>query len=312
MKTIKIISIGVWCVLMAMGCEKNPNDKEQYIKQVYLVGANDLLLPMNVEFPETGDEAQVFFSVAAGGSRLIDRDVDVAFEKVPDQIEEYNRKFVTAGNPLYVDMPETAYSIPSMNATVKAGSSYQRVPFTIKIVGITPEDKFLIPLKMSTMDGFPISKKGDLLLIAPKIVNKYSGTYNYKSTRSPNGTDWAPGSVESFSVTRNAVAVGYNKIRIYHMNRTETTNNLAWHSVVVVINPDNSVTVEPWLNVEVGQPKASWAASPDDLHPDVPPYSGGTYDPKTGRIDFWYKWYKKTGGRSVTVMIKNTLTKPSV
>ena len=66
-------------LLVLASCNvENPIDGEQYIKQVYLVGAYDKLQGKEVAY---GSEREIFVSVAIGGTVSLDHDVTIDWSK---------------------------------------------------------------------------------------------------------------------------------------------------------------------------------------------------------------------------------------
>ena len=80
-------------LLVLASCNvENPIDGEQYIKQVYLVGAYDKLQGKEVAY---GSEREIFVSVAIGGTVSLDHDVTIRLEQADYiNIDNYNKKNV--------------------------------------------------------------------------------------------------------------------------------------------------------------------------------------------------------------------------
>ena len=78
-------------LLVLASCNvENPIDGEQYIKQVYLVGAYDKLQGKEVAY---GSEREIFVSVAIGGTVSLDHDVTIRLEQADYiNIDNYNKK----------------------------------------------------------------------------------------------------------------------------------------------------------------------------------------------------------------------------
>ena len=107
-------------LLVLASCNvENPIDGEQYIKQVYLVGAYDKLQGKEVAY---GSEREIFVSVAIGGTVSLDHDVTIRLEQADYiNIDNYNKKNVVENDIPYEAMPQELYNIPSWEGTIKAG-----------------------------------------------------------------------------------------------------------------------------------------------------------------------------------------------
>ena len=99
-------------LLVLASCNvENPIDGEQYIKQVYLVGAYDKLQGKEVAY---GSEREIFVSVAIGGTVSLDHDVTIRLEQADYiNIDNYNKKNVVGDDIPYEAMPQELYNIPS-------------------------------------------------------------------------------------------------------------------------------------------------------------------------------------------------------
>lgn len=279
MKNIKIYALGLGALFMLGGCEKNPNESEQYFKQVYLIGAYSDIAKQEVKCNETG-KSEVFVSVATSGSLNIDQDVTVTLGLSPKAIDVYNAKYVPYGAIKYQTLPEGMYDIPSKTATVKAGSVYTRVPIMLNTDLMHIDSLYMIPVKIeSASNNISIVKKDTVLLVAPVKVNEYSGVYQLSGDRVPiAGGDPA----RTVSSIRNVVAISHNKVRSYHLWYDELEKNRKWHSYVFTINDDNSVSVTAWQSMNIRS-------------------SGGTYYPETKKFSIWYIYETNGNDYKVTV-----------
>ena len=75
----------------------------------------------------------------------------------------------------------------------------------------------------------------------------------------------------SISASRNLTAINENTVRFYHLATNEFKANLEDYGVTLSVAADNSISVASWANMEIND-------------------AGGTYDPETGTIDFWYNY----------------------
>lgn len=93
MKLIRTIyTLGLLVGLFASCSKESPLDGEQYYKQVYIVGAYEVVQQFDVAYGDGPQNAYV--AVATGGSQNIDRNVEVVLTHNDATIEWYNNKYM--------------------------------------------------------------------------------------------------------------------------------------------------------------------------------------------------------------------------
>lgn len=93
MKLIRTIyMLGLLAGLFVSCSKESPLDGEQYYKQVYIVGAYEVVQQFDVAYGDGPQNAYV--AVAAGGSQNIDRNVEVVLTHNDATIEWYNNKYM--------------------------------------------------------------------------------------------------------------------------------------------------------------------------------------------------------------------------
>lgn len=139
------------------------------------------------------------------------------------------------------------YNISSMNAVIRAGESYARIPVAIHPEGLHCDSLYALPLKMESCKEYPVAQAETVVLFAIKTYNNYSGYYNYIGTN--NGA--------SFSLIRNAVAVNKNTIRIYYTG-TEELARAKDTGLTITVNEDNTLSLAGWKNLNVTEGSGSY------------------------------------------------------
>jgi hypothetical protein len=268
--------------ITACSDEDSPLDKEQYIKQVYIVGADETTnMGMSVvDIPCNDSEEQMtYISVATGGSLNIGRDITVTVgEAGTEAIDDYNFKYLTDDDIPYRHLQASLYRIPDNRVTIKAGDIYGRMPIHLKSSAMHCDSLYALTFRISTVSdpGYISIRATDTVLIQTyNLVNDYSGTYQSAGYY----YRWADGAVAgdstTISATRTFKAVNANTVRFFHLASTESDDNIDAYTLTLKVNSDNSLTVEAWdlLNITDG---------------------GGAYSPKTGTFSVWYNY--ESGG----------------
>ncbi|WP_316801098.1 BT_3044 domain-containing protein [Pedobacter frigidisoli] len=297
MKKLKFILYSfITLTVVFSGCKKkdNPLDKEQYIKQVYLVGANSsnnegrTIIKANYL---NGADAEASFnlSVATGGSLNIDRDVTATIADAGlAQITRYNSLYLYRSTDIKIrKLNDLFYRIPSKNVLIKANEVNGTTPVYVKTAGLQPDSLYAFSVKIASVsepDYISMRKTDTVLMVSLNLINAYSDyTYKVVGTYYPLNT---PTSVSSVSLTaRQLKATNYNTVRFYHLDNKEEYANIAPFGVKMQVAIDNTLIISAWgtLNVTAG---------------------GGTYNPDTKTFNAWYN-YVVSG---VTYQFKGTFT----
>lgn len=246
--------------------ELRPDKEELYAKRIYIVGAQDIVIKKDIKYSDLAQE--VSFSVAVGGSQLIDQDVLVTFN-IDNQsaIDDYNYRYVAEGKVKYQPMDKSFYDFPE-TATLKAENIYQEVIFSLKkTTGLICDSIYSIPISISEVSRYEISTVNPVMLFTPNLVNDYSGSY---MVMGKDGN--IDGNLMEYSGARTLVATGEYSVRLYHKLTEEDVSNAKAMGVVFTINPsDNTVIVSSWQDFNVTG-------------------GGGIYDPEAESFDLWYTY----------------------
>lgn len=259
-------------LLLLVSCNvENPIDGEQYIKQVYLVGAYDKLQEKQVAY---GGDGEIFVAVAIGGSFALDHDVTVRLEEADRiNVDNYNKKNVVGDDVPYEVMPKELYNIHSLEGTIKAGEEYVRIPIHINVDQVNCDKRYVIPLRLAEVSDYEVNPYDTVLMVKPQMINDYSGTYLLSGTsvRYENGEPIVS-ETSSLNTPRTMAAVDQYTVRLFHKAESEELKNADKAAMKLIVNPvDNSISIEAWKNLSVLK-------------------SGGVYNPQAETFKVWYHY----------------------
>lgn len=259
-------------LLLLVSCNvENPIDGEQYIKQVYLVGAYDKLQEKQVAY---GSDGEIFVAVAIGGSFALDHDVTVRLEEADRiNVDNYNKKNVVGDDVPYEVMPKELYNIHSLEGTIKAGEEYVRIPIHINVDQVNCDKRYVIPLRLAEVSDYEVNPYDTVLMVKPQMINDYSGTYLLSGTsvRYENGEP-VVSETSSLNTPRTMAAVDQYTVRLFHKAESEELKNADKAAMKLIVNPvDNSISIEAWKNLSVLK-------------------SGGVYNPQAETFKVWYHY----------------------
>ena len=276
--------------LMGMAsCEpqSDPLEKEQYQKEVYLVGAAQDIQDKEVSYAGDGS---LYVSAAIGGTQFPDQDVTVTIGLADNaKMDLYNYKNFSDADVKYQTLPTDWYSFPSMTGVIKAGEVYCRIPLTINTEKIHPDSLYVIPLKVVSTSAYSIVKTDTTLLVHPKMVNDYSGNYTFEGTtwQMQNG-EKVTSSASATTTPRTATALNASTIRLFQKVALEKVANVADNCYNIRVNADNTLTVTAYDKLAITD-------------------GGGKYDPEKGIFTFWYTYTE--GGKEYRTEATLTKTK---
>lgn len=227
MKLNKYISMmGLGLALLASSCEQeNPLEGEQYFKQVYIVGAYEVVSKFDVPYGDTPQST--YISVATGGSLNIDQDVDVTLTHHDATIDWYNNKYMLDAPVKYRKLEDAYCDFPSMTTTIKAGQVYSRLPFTIASSGLHCDSLYALTFKIESVSAYMKHPTDTVLVMNLNFVNDYSGNYQMTATKytlDDQGDETLP---TSMNLTRSLKAVSKDKVRFINESISEPATTLS-------------------------------------------------------------------------------------
>ena len=182
----------------------------------------------------------------------------------------YNYKNFSANDVKYQMLPSNWYDFPSWTGTIKAGNAYSRIPLRVNTTNIHPDSLYVIPLKVVSTSAYSPVGKDTVLLLHPKMINQYSGSYTFEGAtwEMKNGKkDTNTASV--ITTLRNATAMNRSTIRLFNKVVAEKISNVANFTYNIRVNTDNTLTITSYdkLGITGG---------------------GGTYNPAKKSFTLWY------------------------
>lgn len=247
-------------LLLCFGCaNENPIEKEQYFKQIYLVGGQDYVFTTELDYSSTVQET--FVSVACSGSLNAESDVEVILSVDPKVCSDYNANFLGEGkeDQFYKVLSSAKYEIPDPVGVIPAGEVYGRIPVRIVTETLHCDSSYAIPLRIDTATLYPVNNDIRTLLLGIKLKNAFSG--DYEMTGTSDG--------QTISMHKTLKACGIRDVRMFYaMTREDEKTLIKDHSVVLHVNEDNSIIVSGWDLLEAS--------------------GTGTYDPQSGNISVAY------------------------
>ena len=135
---------------------------------------------------------------------------------------------------------------------------------------IHPDSLYVIPLKAVSTSAYSPVGKDTVLLLHPKMINQYSGSYTFEGATWEMKNGKKDSNTASVITTlRNATAMNSSTIRLFNKVVAEKISNVADFTYNIRVNADNTLTITPYdkLGVTGG---------------------GGTYNPAKKSFTLWY------------------------
>jgi hypothetical protein len=282
-----------------LSCEDiNVRETEQYIKQVYIVGAADVA--WNFDVPYASDPQPVYISVATGGTQPIDEEVTVTLRHNDTSLNWYNNKYLFGAPAKCRRLGDDKFSIPSMNATIKAGEVYARLPFTVSTEGLHCDSLYAITFEIESVSKYEKNEEDSVLIMTLNLMNDYSGVYQLNAGKYLLSLNNVTGQYDespsgSLSISRTLKAIDKNGVRFFNEAKAETYSEYVtkedYFSAIdnfclrFVKNADDTFAIMPWKNFEILDGECTYG---------------------NDKFTFWYDYM---GDANARYRIKGTLTK---
>lgn len=181
-------------LLSAVSCDdRKVFDQEQYKNIFGFVSESDNTKEKVVSLHY--DSVETYMSFSMGGSLAPERDVKIEIAEDPDLIKEYNfNNYDTDVSKYSVALPAKNYSISNSTCTIKAGTRLGIIPVTIYPKGLSPDEDYIIPVRVHSYDGGEMHPDKSTLLLQVGIKNQWANSngvaYSMVATRKelPNGS----------------------------------------------------------------------------------------------------------------------------
>lgn len=258
----------LWSILL-ISCENdNPIDREQYFKQVYIVGADKKVQAFDVTY---GDGPQsAYLSLATGGSLNIDRDVKVTVGHYDEAIDWYNNKYMIDEYIKYQKMNEYTYDIPSYSAIIKSGNVYERLPFYVYTKDLNCDSLYALTFRIEEVSDFVKNEQDTVLIMNINLINDFSGVYQMTATQytiDNLGEETAPTTIIA---SRELKATDEHTVRFFNAatnqsksgyeTKEEYFNSINKNCITFKHLGENTFSVHGWkeLNIIDGTAKYSY------------------------------------------------------
>lgn len=258
----------IWiAMLLFAGCKQvDPLQGEQYIKQVYIVGASSVVSKFSIPYQSTPSDA--YISLATGGSLNIEKDVSVTVVHDNEAINRYNSKYMIDAPVKYRILENTNFIIPNMSTTIQAGQVYARLPFSVMTKGLHCDSLYALTFKIDHVSDYQKVVKDTVLIFSLNLVNEYSGTYQLNISRSNmiknNAGSWDKGTTTNLSATRILKAVDNQTVRMFNEVKAEqrssyTSNSdyfnaIKKYGVNLSKTTDGTFSISPWADLNIADP----------------------------------------------------------
>ena len=192
------------------------------------------------------DEATTYVSISMGGSNTISQDVTINFEEDASLIDAYNSSnFDTDVAKYAIALPEDKYDIENYSCTIKAGERLGVIPVKVYPAGLSVDETYFIPLRVTTYDNAEMDPEKGTILFQVGIKNHWAestGTAYNMLGRRQNITDFTTGeAIESTASEISMPGTKYiypyanDEVRLFPGNETYSTDHHKMEQMGMII-----------------------------------------------------------------------------
>ena len=220
----------VVCSLLTLSitsCEKDLLEKEQYQKEIYLIGAYNRVWTTEVSYSD--EEVKTYFTVSSSGTLALDQDVNVKMKINEELVDIYNKKYWTVLN-------EDKYYKSLDNTVIKHAEGISaEVPVLIKTASLKIDQSYVIPVEIESTTVYPISGSGRKMLVLLKLKNDYSGSYQMNGHTTLEGE--TPKTIQK---PKTIKPTGVNTVRLFYAmhNETDEKADIQTNTIELTISED--------------------------------------------------------------------------
>ncbi|MDR1098457.1 MAG: DUF1735 domain-containing protein [Tannerella sp.] len=254
MKSNRISYLFACAVLCLSACKRDEVfEKEQYKNVFALVSESDNVSSKLHDLEEY--ESTGYVSVSMGGTNPTSLDVRIQLEEDPSLIDDYNvASFDVDASSYHPRMPSDRYDIETLSLVIPAGEVAGTIPIRIRPQGLSPDSSYFIALRVVSFDTYEVNPEKNYVLYRVRTKNRWAlgnGSTNYNMRgRLRLGTSEieVPG-------TKPMMPVSANEVRIMAGNELYESKivTLRKGAIVLEINPDYTVKIKPYANLDVSQ-----------------------------------------------------------
>jgi hypothetical protein len=243
------------CVILCLSaCDRDGVfEKEQYKNVFALVSESDNVSPKLHDLEEY--ESVGYISASMGGTNPTDRDIRIQLEEDPSLIEEYNvASFDVDASSYHPQMPSDKYDIETLSLVIPAGGITGTIPIRIRPRGLSPDSAYFIAFKVVSFDTYEVNPEKSYVLYRVRTRNRWAvgdGSTNYNMRgrlRLGSSEIQVPG-------TKPMAPISANEVRVMAGNELYESKivTLRKGAIVLEINPDYTVNIKPYANLDVSQ-----------------------------------------------------------
>ena len=273
-----------------VSCETYDFEQEMGQKVICIISDDDLVFSGMHDLSEAESTGRI--SINCGGSRHIDRDVDVELEFAPDLLASYNKSKYDIDESKYAKVLDPKYyTIPEMKVTLRADNpdTYNTMPILVRPKGLSPDSVYFIPMRIKSVSAYTVNPEKCEVLYQVHMKNLYARSdeasiYNATGSTQKDGENELDAAVSQtfHPLTGNTFRI-FAGIKGYEAN----VDVIHQYGIIVQVNEDNTLTMRPYDEERIE------VASLDPARPDY----YGTYSlaeqyggKMKQRFDFAYKY----------------------
>jgi hypothetical protein len=253
MKYLKIkVLIITLAGVMVCSCDRDELFEREQYKKVFALLSDDEFNIFAEEHDLALDESQGFVSAVCGGGSLpTEKDINITIVEDEDLLLQYNMSNYDVNVSEYAHLlSKDKYSIANYSITIPAGERNGLMSIKIRANGLSPDSAYFIPLRVDRFTAYEVNpdKSNVLYRVFMKnyyAVNKSETIYTCRGKR--NGIN-VVGNKRVFPVRGNSV-----RIMAGELTFEPTVNVINEGSILLTVDENNNVRIDPWKNIEVTQ-----------------------------------------------------------
>lgn len=241
------------CLILTVSCNTNEIfERELYKKVIAFISSDNY----NVfEDPQelTDGENLTFVAVSCGGTKAPEVDVEVTV--IPDEtpFDVYNQGMYGDDTKMYANiLPKSKYDIENYKIIIPKGERTGKLDIRIRPNGLSPDSTYFIPLSIKSLSAYEVNPDKSSILYQVLIKNFYaeqktSGYTYYTMQGTRNGA--------IAQATKPIQPISKDKVRMMAgtVSFIEDLEKIEKYSVILEVQPDSSVVVTSYKNLEVVQ-----------------------------------------------------------
>ena len=249
----KYIWIILFVVLGLTACDTNDvYEKELYKKVVAFICSDNYNVLEDVQ-ALTGEENSTFIGLSCGGTGAPETDIRVSLIENEEPFNAYNVGMYDTDVTQYAKLlPKSHYDIDDYHVVIPKGERTGRLDIKVRPDGLSPDSVYFIPLSISAMSAYEVNSEKSTMLYRLLIKNFYAEQqpdgYTYYTMRGYRNGAVMQASKEMQPIDKNTV-----RIMPGNVSFLAKEEYIAENALLVEVQPDNSVVISAYKDVEVIQ-----------------------------------------------------------